>query len=223
MNLKKATIDNIKLMLGSKILPFFQQEKIDVDIEPNEKIQTSLEATGRVHLVELPRPSSFDYMCGYREEIKYFNSPELNINKELLMNKKWSKALKSAEYFINDVIELTVADLKYYVLHGYLKKGFIPLKRYRYLGIEQPIKISHNGENIPVASLNVRIAFPEDICEKLKSEYVGKYADNTKLRLTVKGLASLFGGHDVGAFKRFHVLNYYLAIYPESYELKVID
>lgn len=206
-----TTIEELKTMLSSKILPFFEQEKLAVDHEYSETI----------HLVELPRPTYLDIMTNAPRKIKYLNSPELNMHRDLIGNKSFSKALKMAEYFIDECIEIKVLDIKYRRLSKALKQGLVAKKVYESIESKQLLRITHNGKTFPVASFVTRIYLPESVCNDLERN-VGKYPDNTTLHMTVKGPASIYGGYDEGVFKKFYCLTYCLEIYAEDYTIDVV-
>ena len=206
-------------MLSSKILPFFEQEKLAVDVKEGEE---NHEYSDTIHLVELPRPTYFDIMTNAPRKIKYLNSPELNIHKDFIDNKSFSKAMKKAEYFIDECIEIKVRNLEYHRINKALTQGLVAKKVYESIGSTQLLRITHNGKTFPVASFVTRIYLPESVCNDLERKYVGKYPDNTKLHMTVKGPASICGGYAEGVFMKFYCLSYLLEIYAEDYTIDVV-
>ena len=210
----------IKSNLGAKILPFFQAGQLALKDEADAQLHPQSSA---IHLEELPRPTFFETMTQPPRQIKYLNSPRLNFRKDLIGNTAFPKALKQAEYYINDCIEIPVANLKYHRIHKVLTQGFLSKKVYAAIGSTQPICITFGGKTLPVATMDTRVYLPESVCRELERKYVGKYPEDTILRLTVTGPASLGGGYDQGVFMNFYCLDYFLEIYADSYHIAVVD
>lgn len=204
-------------MLGARILPFFQQDKLAVDSDEDTAAHSET-----IHLVELPRPSPYDVFSRTPQGVKYLNSPQLNIHKDYLDNQSFSKALKQAEFYINESIEIPVRNLKYHRLHKALNQGLLSKKVYAAIGLKQPIQITHAGNTFPVATLDTRVYLPESVCCDLERKYVGKYPDDATLKLSVAGPAAIFGGYSEGYFMKFYCLDYYLEIYAERYTIDVV-